>query len=63
MNDISDPEEDAGYRTLTYPFHGNEGFGKAIRDVEKLYGNISVLRVFQGWAGTTVVYKKVEKNE
>lgn len=57
-NDISDPEERDGYQTLTYPYHGNDGIARAIEDAEHLYGEITVLRVFQGWAGTTIVYKK-----
>lgn len=57
MNDISDPEERDGYKTVTYAYHGNDAFGKAIKSAEALYGKITVLRTCQGWHGTTVVYR------
>jgi hypothetical protein len=62
-NDISQPEEDAGYRTITFPYHGNTAFGRSIRESERMYKHIDVLRVFQDWAGTTVVYKKLPERE
>jgi len=72
-NDISDPEERAGYKTIIYPYQGNGGFTRAINEAIKSHkhptGNkfdgtpnegheITILRVFQGWHGTTIVYRE-----
>jgi hypothetical protein len=35
-NDISDPEERAGYKTITYPYQGNGGFTRAINEAISL---------------------------
>ena len=69
-NDISDPEERAGYKTITFPYTGNDGMIKAMMEwigTCKDHGDetttgegfpITILRVFQEWHGTTIVYRK-----
>jgi hypothetical protein len=63
MSGISQPEHDAGYEDITYPYHGNTAFGRSIREAEKLFGHISVLRAEQAWYGVTVVYKKLPEKD
>lgn len=55
---VSDPEQRDGYLTVTYPYSGNSAFGRAIKDAEELFGEITVMRVHQGWYGTTITYKE-----
>lgn len=60
MNGISEIEESAGVGSITYPYTGNSGYGRAIRDAEKTLGKIKVIRMEQiSWVGTTIIFQLV----
>jgi hypothetical protein len=74
MSEVSDPEQRAGYQSITYPYRGNAGIIRAIKEWERscrehgcesLEGaghEITILRVHQGWYGVTIVYRKGDGN-